>query len=196
MTSIGLLISGRGSNMDAILDRVESGDLKANVSFVASDRPGAPGLEKAAARGIKTELLPYENGKEAAEEHLHRLWRRHDLDWLVLAGFMRILSPGFVSSHAGRIVNIHPALLPSFPGAHGIEDAWNYGVKVTGVTVHLVDELVDHGTILSQMPVRVKPDDNMETLERRIHRAEHRQYWRTLEKLFSGIIHTGKDDSR
>ena len=167
MNRIAILISGRGSNMDAILDRIQSGHLEAQVAFVASDRPDAQGLEKAKSRAIPTEVLPYRDGKAKGEAALQNLMDRHDVNWLVLAGFMRILSEELVLRHQGRIVNIHPALLPSFPGAHGIEDAWDFGVKVTGVTVHLVDHLVDHGEILAQLPVRIKQDDDLESLERR-----------------------------
>lgn len=196
MNRIAILISGRGSNMDAILDRIQSGHLEAQVAFVASDRPDAQGLEKAKSRAIPTEVLPYGDGKAKGEAALQALMDHHDVDWLVLAGFMRILSEELVLRHQGRIVNIHPALLPSFPGAHGIEDAWDFGVKVTGVTVHLVDHLVDHGEILAQLPVRIKQDDDLESLERRIHRAEHRLYWRTLRALFSGELKGRKEGPR
>ncbi len=196
MNRIAILISGTGSNMDAILDRIDSGHLDSQVAFVASDRPDALGIAKAARRGIMTEILPYGEGRAQGEARLVELCLQRKPDWLVLAGFMRIMSPSFVSSHQGRIINIHPALLPSFPGAHGIDDAWKAGVKVTGVTVHLVDELVDHGRILAQIPVRIKESDDLAKLEKRIHRAEHRIYWRTLKKLFDGNIPERKDGSR
>lgn len=188
MNKIALLISGAGSNMEAILDRIDSGHLDCRAVFVASDRPGALGIEKAAKRKIRTEILPYRQGRERGEARLEELCLETKPDWLVLAGFMKILSPSFVSSHKDRIVNIHPALLPSFPGRHGIEDAWRAGVKVTGVTVHLVDELMDHGRILAQVPVRIRDSYDLTDLEKRIHRAEHQIYWRTLNKLIGGHI--------
>ena len=193
MTKIAILASGSGTNMEAIIRRIESGDLKADLAFVASDVPDASALSKAEACGICTEILPYKKGKKAAESILNELWEVHNLDWLVLAGFMRILSPEFTKAHSGRIVNIHPALLPSFPGAHGIEDAWNYGVTITGVTVHLVDEKIDHGRILSQVAIPIKENDDTNSLEERSHQEEHQLYWSTLSKLFAGELPVRKD---
>ncbi len=193
MTVLAILISGTGSNMEEVLHRIHNGDLDATIAFVGSDTAEASGLNRAHLRGVPTEILPYKNGRHEAEDKLEDLWQRHRLDWLVLAGFMKILSPTFVSQHRGRIINIHPALLPSFPGAHGIDDAWNAGVTVTGVTVHMVDELVDHGPIVAQLPVRVRPQDDRISLERRIHRAEHRLYWRALRGLFTGELPFRKD---
>ncbi|HOG14572.1 MAG TPA: formyltransferase family protein, partial [Synergistales bacterium] len=120
---------------------------------------------------------------EGAEKHLEGLLEEYSTGWVVLAGFMRILSPRFVAPRMGRIVNIHPSLLPSFPGRDSIRAAYEKGVKVTGVTVHLVDEEVDHGEILAQEPVRIHPGDTLETLEDRIHRVEHVLYTRTLIDL-------------
>ncbi|PIE54819.1 MAG: phosphoribosylglycinamide formyltransferase [Dethiosulfovibrio peptidovorans] len=195
MTVLAILISGTGSNMEALMDRMDSGELDARTAFVGADTPAASGLNRAKIRGVPTHVLSYEKGRHKAEERLEELWKAHDLNWLVLAGFMKVLSPKFVSRHRGRIVNIHPALLPSFPGAHGIDDAWNAGVTVTGVTVHLVDAMVDHGPIVAQLPVRVRPQDNRTSLEKRIHRAEHRLYWRALRGLFSGGLAPRKDES-
>ena len=110
------------------------------------------------------------------------------VEWIVLAGFMRILSPGFVSRFTSRIVNIHPSLLPSFPGTHSIEKAWRHGARITGVTVHLVDDQVDHGLILSQAAVSIMDNDSLEDLENRIHETEHQLYWETLRDLFLGKI--------
>jgi formyltetrahydrofolate-dependent phosphoribosylglycinamide formyltransferase len=186
MKKLAILISGRGTNMDAIFRKIEEGLLPASVSFIATDNPDSPGLAKARKAGFRTEILPYRtDGRNAAEEHLTRLITETSTEWIVLAGFMKILSSSFVNLHKGRIINIHPALLPSFPGAHGIEDAWNYGVKVTGVTVHLVDEEVDHGIILAQEPVMINDGDTMEDLEKRIHEIEHQIYWKTLKKVIS-----------
>lgn len=184
MKKLAILISGRGTNMKAIFRKIEEGFLPASVSFIATDNSDAHGLAKAKEAGHRTEILPYKtDGRKAAEEYLAGLITETATDLIVLAGFMKILSSSFVNLHKGRIINIHPALLPSFPGAHGIEDAWNYGVKVTGVTVHLVDEEVDHGIILAQEPVMIKDSDTMEDLERRIHEIEHDIYWKTLRKV-------------
>lgn len=186
---IAILISGQGTNMEAIFDRIASGDLDATVAFVASDNDAAAGLRKAAARSIPVFTLPYElRGKMEAERSLASLCRERNVDWIILAGFMRILSATFISGFENRIVNIHPALLPAFPGAHAVRDAWDRGVRLTGVTVHLVDTGVDTGPILSQRAVSVLDEDSIETLEERIHTTEHIQYWETLRDLFSGRL--------
>jgi formyltetrahydrofolate-dependent phosphoribosylglycinamide formyltransferase len=186
---IAILISGQGTNMEAIFDRIASGDLDATVAFVASDNDAAAGLRKAAARSVPVSTLPYEpEGKMEAERALASLCRERDVDWIVLAGFMRILSAKFISGFENRIVNIHPALLPAFPGAHAVRDAWDRGVRLTGVTVHLVDTGVDTGPILSQRAVSILDEDTIETLEERIHATEHIQYWETLRDLFSGRL--------
>ncbi|MBP6333792.1 MAG: phosphoribosylglycinamide formyltransferase, partial [Aminivibrio sp.] len=162
--------------------------LNARLKFVASDNPEAAGLKTAQKMGFPTEILNYgTEGRRGAERQLDSLCSRKKVEWIVLAGFMRILSPEFVTAHRGRIVNIHPSLLPSFPGRDGIGDAWRYGVKITGVTVHLVDEGVDSGPILSQTAVPVRARDTLESLEKRIHRSEHGLYWKTLAALFSGV---------
>ena len=188
-TRIAILISGQGTNMEAIFDRIASGDLDATVAFVASDNDAAAGLRKAAVHSVPVLTLPYEpGGKTEAERALASLCRERDVDWIVLAGFMRILSAAFISGFENRIVNIHPALLPAFPGAHAVRDAWDRGVRLTGVTVHLVDSGVDTGPILSQRAVSVLDEDTIETLEERIHTTEHIQYWETLRDLFSGRL--------
>lgn len=182
--SIAVLISGRGSNMIAIAQNCSCGLLNANVAFVASDNPEAPGLVEAGKMGLKTFLLPYEElGKTRAEGHLLNLLGSSGVDWLILAGFMRILSPEFVSRRKGHIVNIHPSILPAFPGLDPIRRAFDHGVKITGVTVHLVDEMVDHGRILAQEPVRISPGDSIEELQEKIHSTEHILYTRTLIDL-------------
>ena len=188
MTSFAVLISGRGTNMAAIARAVARGSLNARLKFVASDNPEAAGLKTAQKMGFSTEILNYgTEGRRGAERQLDSLCSQKKVEWIVLAGFMRILSPEFVTAHRGRIVNIHPSLLPSFPGRDGIGDAWRYGVKITGVTVHLVDEGIDSGPILAQKAVPVRPADTPESLETRIHRAEHGLYWKTLAALFSGV---------
>lgn len=173
--------------MEAIASAVKAGRLQAELSFVGSDRADAQGLKTASEMGFDTAVLPYASGgREAGERRLGELCRERNVEWIVLAGFMRLLSPEFVRSYERRIVNIHPSLLPSFPGKDGIGDAWRRGVTVTGVTVHLVDEGMDSGPIVAQKAVPIYPGDSMEDLERRIHRVEHALYWRTLSGLFSG----------
>ena len=170
--------------MSVLVDNCSTGLLHAEVAFVASDNPEAGGLLSAHQRKIPTHLLPYSSlGGDNAERRLEILLEDHSAEWLLLAGFMRILSPRFVALRKGRIVNIHPSLLPSFPGKDSIRAAYEGEVKVTGVTVHLVDEEVDHGEILAQEPVRILPGDTLETLEERIHQTEHVLYTRTLIDL-------------
>jgi phosphoribosylglycinamide formyltransferase-1 len=187
MTKIAILISGRGSNMEALANAICSGKLDAEICFVGSDNENAKGLQIANDLGLRTCIFSYgenDSSKEKAEEALLRDIRESKAEWLILAGFMRVLSKGFVKHMEGRIVNIHPSLLPSFKGAHAIKDALEYGVKVTGVTVHLADEFVDNGKILAQMAVEIKEDDTLEKLTERIHKIEHSLYHETLSKLF------------
>ncbi len=182
---IAILISGTGSNMEAIVAARKSGALDAEIALVASDNPAAAGIEKARRAGIETFVSPYRKGvpREENEAPIADAIRAHAADWIVLAGYMRILSSAFVRAFPGRIVNIHPSLLPAFPGAHAIRDALEGGADRTGVTIHIVDELVDHGPILAQEEVAILPDDTEETLAPRIHAVEHRLYPRTLQQL-------------
>ena len=172
--------------MLALAQRCAQGDLEAKICFVASDKKDAYGIKMAKSMGLKTLLLPYEEGKGQAEKVLDEKVQSDSVDWIVLAGFMKILSPAFVGKYEKRIVNIHPSLLPSFPGTQAIKDAFEYGVKVTGVTVLLVDEKMDHGPILSQREVRISDDDTLESLEEKIHAIEHDLYWQTLKNFFAG----------
>jgi len=190
MTRIAIFLSGRGSNMEILCKRIQARDLDVELVYVASDNPEAAGLVKATSLGIETKCYPYgSDGRQACEKRMIEDIETGKIDWIILAGFMRILSPEFVCRFRGRIVNIHPSLLPSFPGTDAIGQAWRYGVKVTGVTVHVVDEMVDHGTILAQEAINVETDDRIESLESRIHEVEHRIYWKTLDDLFAGRIH-------
>ena len=197
MTPLGVLLSGRGTNFLALAEAIERGEVPGRIVLVASDRADAPGLERARERSLATAVLPYEEGRDWGEAALEALLSQHGIRHLVLAGFMRVLSPSFVRRHEGEILNLHPALLPSFPGAHGIRDAWEGGVTVTGVTVHLVDEKVDHGPILAQEAVPVLPGDTLESLEDRIHETEHRIYPRTIARwLLEGDFSRKGRDSR
>ena len=142
---IAILISGTGSNMEVILKACITGELPAEVSFVGSDNINAKGLDTASALGAQTRVFFYKrDGRKAAEEAIAMAIKDTETDWIILAGFMKVLSPEFVRKFPCKIINIHPAMLPSFPGAHGIRDAWEAKADHTGVTVHIVDEEVDH----------------------------------------------------
>ena len=182
---IGILISGRGTNMEAIVNHIAAENADVQVMFVASDKSGAAGLVTAQKKGIPTAVLPYKEGRLAGEAGIDKLWEETGIDVLVLAGFMRLITEGFVKKHEGRILNIHPALLPKFPGAHGIDDFWKSGEGVSGVTVHVVDEIMDHGPILMQESVVREADDTIETFETKIHAVEHRIYWLALKKFIA-----------
>ena len=175
---VGILISGRGSNMVALLDAIEEGRISAVPAVVLSNRPDAAGLETAAARGVCTEVLSNRSIKPR-EEHERRViecLREYRVDLVCLAGYMRLLGPLFVRAFPERILNIHPSLLPAFPGLHAQQQALDYGVKLTGCTVHFVDEECDHGPIVLQASVPVLGDDTEESLSARILEQEHRIY--------------------
>lgn len=176
--NIAVLASGFGSNLQAIIDAVKSKKIKANLRLVVSDNPKAFALKRAKKSCIET-LLITPNGFKSKEEYDRILageLKKRKIDLIVLAGFMRMLSPYFVKEFKNKILNIHPALLPAFKGAHAIDDALKYGAKVTGVTVHYVDEKMDHGPIIMQEAVDVKEDDSPESLTNRIHKVEHKLY--------------------
>ncbi|MDY3868737.1 MAG: phosphoribosylglycinamide formyltransferase [Pyramidobacter sp.] len=186
---IAILISGRGSNMEAIIDHIARERADVEVTFVGADKPSAAGLQIAADRKIKIAVLPYSQGRAAGEAELEKLWQLNSVDYLVLAGFMRLISPEFVQRHRGKILNIHPALLPNFPGAHAISDFWASGEPVGGVTVHYVDEEMDHGPIILQSEVARTPDDTIETFETKIHKTEHQLYWQALKTIMNQEAH-------
>jgi phosphoribosylglycinamide formyltransferase-1 len=185
---LAVLLSGRGSNFEALAGACERGDLPARIVLVLADRAGAAGLEKARALGLRTQLEERCAG-EARAAHEARLAGHLEavgVDLVCLAGFMRVLSPAFVARFERRILNIHPSLLPAFPGLEAPAQALEHGVKVTGATVHLVDAGTDTGPIAGQGAVAVLPGDDVETLAARILAAEHRLYPATLARLLSG----------
>lgn len=186
MKNIAVFASGRGSNFSAIAKAVKRGAVKANLALLVCDNPKAPVLEKAGRSGVKVALIKREDfvTKKDFESKISEALRVNKIDLIVLAGFMRMLSADFVKKNTGRIINIHPSLLPSFKGAEGIKDAFDYGVKVTGVTVHFVDELMDHGPIILQSPIKIEGDDTLKSLEEKIHKAEHKLYPEAI-KLFA-----------
>jgi phosphoribosylglycinamide formyltransferase 1 len=182
---LGVLVSGNGSNLQAILDAVAEGSLKADVALVVSNRADARALERAARAGVETVLVPHGAYKSRAEfetELVKQLVARA-VDWVVLAGFMRVLGKRFLETFGDRTVNLHPSLLPSFPGLDAARQALDYGVRVTGCTVHLVDEGVDTGPILAQQAVPIHDADTLETLLERLHAAEHSLLVSVLRRL-------------
>jgi phosphoribosylglycinamide formyltransferase-1 len=187
---LAVLASGSGSNLQAIIDAAAAPGYGAEVVVVISDRPGARALQRAVAAGIPTEIVPFRDyeDRSAFTAAICDAAERHGARAMVLAGFMRILSPVAMERFPDRIVNVHPALLPAFPGAHAVPEALAYGVKVTGVTVHLVDEKVDHGPIIAQETVPVLPGDTADTLHARIQLAEHELYPRVVEALARGEL--------
>lgn len=184
--NIAVLCSGSGTNLQAIIDKVKSGYISAKIAFVLSDKADAFALERARKSGIETIVLNSKNYKtrEDFDKEVIKNLKKRDVGLVVLAGFMRLLSPHFIREYKNKIVNIHPALLPSFKGTHGIKDALDYGVKVTGATVHFVDEHLDNGPIILQSCVEVKSGDTEDTLLERVHREEHKIYPEAV-KLFA-----------
>lgn len=187
MKNLGILLSGRGSNFEAIADNVASGKLDANITVVISNKADAPGIESARRRGLTALLIP-SKGK-VREEHDREVvtaLREHNVDLVCLAGYMRLLSPWFVQQFPNRILNIHPSLLPAFPGLDAQKQAFDYGVKVSGCTVHFVDENLDHGAILLQRTVPVLPEDDDHTLAARILEQEHIAYSEAINIVLGG----------
>lgn len=185
-----ILASGRGSNLQAILDAIDRGDLEAEVAAVISDRPEAQALKRAEKRGIPGISLDFKAFADREAYHAALLATLTELtpDLIVLAGYMRLLPKAIVRRFPQRIVNIHPSLLPAFPGLHPHQQALDYGVKVSGCTVHFVDEGMDTGPIIMQAVVPVDDDDTAETLAERILRREHELYPQALAAIFSGRV--------
>lgn len=184
---IAVLISGTGSLLQALLDAQAAGELHAEVAVVGSDNAAAQGLQRAAEAGVPSFVHPFVKGSDRAawDTELTELLATHDIDLVVLAGFMKLVGPAFLARFGGRTINTHPALLPSFPGMHGPRDALEHGVKITGTTVFEVDAGVDTGAILAQEPVRVLPDDSVDSLHERIKVAERILLVHTVNDLAS-----------
>lgn len=186
---VGVLASGRGTNLQAIIDASESGKIDANVVVVISDNRDAFALERARRHNIPAIFVdPKGKSREDFDREIDEILRKYNVDLVVGAGFMRILSPWFVRRWYGRLINIHPALLPSFRGTDGQGDALRYGVKITGCTTHFMDEEVDHGPIILQAAVKVKDDDTRDTLAQRILRVEHQILPRTIQLFAEGRL--------
>jgi phosphoribosylglycinamide formyltransferase 1 len=191
MKRIAVLASGSGSNLQAILDAVAGGTIHgAAVALVVSDRKNAYALERARRHQVPWRHLSAKDypARDEYDRELVDLLREKEIDLVVLAGFMRLMTPAFVQAFPNRIMNIHPSLLPAFPGAHGVADALAYGVKVSGCTVHFVDEGMDTGPIILQEAVSVRDDDTEESLVERIHGLEHRLYPAAIDLWVRGKI--------
>ena len=177
MKNIGILLSGRGSNFEAIARNVAAGKIQAKIALIVSNREQAPGLETARKMGLRTLFIPSKGKeREVYDQEVVAALKEAQVNLVCLAGFMRILSPVFVRAFPRRILNIHPALLPAFPGLDAQKQALDYGVKFTGCTVHIVDEGMDTGPIVRQAVVPVLDDDTVEPLSARILAEEHRIY--------------------
>ncbi|QQS40138.1 MAG: phosphoribosylglycinamide formyltransferase [Acidobacteriota bacterium] len=188
MMRIGILISGRGSNMVAITKAVQEGQVPdSEVAVVVSDKSAAPGLEKASALGVETAVVTRKGRpREEHDAEIVSVLKDKQVDLVCLAGYMRLLSPSFVREFPNRILNIHPSLLPSFKGLDAQKQAVDYGVKVSGCTVHFVDEELDHGAIIVQKPVPVLDGDTAEGLSARILEIEHETYVEAVRKIAEG----------
>ena len=194
MKRLAILLSGRGSNFEAIADNVARGSIDASIAIVISNRPEARGLQVARDRGLHAIAIPSKGmDREAYDRHLIEELRKHTVDLVCLAGYMRLLSASFVREFPNRILNIHPSLLPAFPGLDAQHQALEYGVKMSGCTVHFVDEYLDAGPILLQAAVPIHDDDTEETLSARILKEEHRTYSEAIRIVLSGRYHiTGR----
>ena len=184
--NIAVLCSGNGSNLQAIIDKVGDGYISAKISVVVSDNKDAFALKRATKAGIEVFVLDPKgyDTRESFDREVIKKLQKKNIDLVVLAGYMRLLSDNFIKEYKNRIINIHPSLLPSFKGTHGVKDALEYGVKVTGPTVHFVDEKLDHGPIILQKAIEVKDDDTEESLLERVHKEEHKIYPEAI-KLFA-----------
>ncbi|MFH1798375.1 MAG: phosphoribosylglycinamide formyltransferase [Candidatus Omnitrophota bacterium] len=189
--NIAVFVSGNGSNLQALINARTAGLLaEVKIVLVVSDQPKAFAVERAKKAGIKTFVLEAKGFKsrEDYDKKIIEQLQKEKIESIVLAGFMRILGGIFIEAYKGRILNIHPALLPSFKGIHGIRDAFEYGVKTTGVTVHFVDKEMDAGPVILQESVEIKEDDTLESLEERVHKVEHRLYPKALSLFAQGRL--------
>jgi len=188
--NLGVLVSGAGTNLQAILDASSAGTLNARVKVVISNRPGVLALERARKAGVEAVTISHADfvDRTAFDHALVRALHKADVNWVVLAGFMRVLTPEFLSAYPGRIINIHPSLLPAFPGMNAQKQAFDYGVKLTGCTVHFVDHGVDSGRIIAQRAVPVEAGDDLSALAARIHTAEHAVLVEVLREIAAGHV--------
>ena len=183
-----MLISGRGSNLQAIIDAIAEGRLRAEIAVVISNIPEAAGLERARAAGLHAVVMPHKDwsSRAAYDRALVETLRAHRVDLVCLAGFMRLLGPDFIDAFPQRILNIHPSLLPAFPGLDAQAQAVQHGVRISGATVHFVDAALDAGPIVAQTAVAVLPDDTAAALAARILVAEHQLYPEAIQRVLAG----------
>ncbi|MBA7531698.1 Phosphoribosylglycinamide formyltransferase [subsurface metagenome] len=183
MVNIGVLVSGSGTNLQAIIEAIEAGKIKGKICIVISDNPNAYALKRAKKYDIEIQYINYKefNNREEYDKIIVSALKERDCDLVVLAGYLKILTPYFINAYKNKIMNIHPALLPSFPGLHVQKKAIDHGVKVSGCTVHFVDEGLDSGPIIIQRAVEVKKDDTEETLTKRILKEEYQIYPRAIQ---------------
>ena len=191
---IGVLVSGSGTNLQAIIDAAKEG-LPVEVVYVVSSRPDAYGIERAKAAGIPVLVLNREAYADtlAADSLIAETLKAAEAEYVVMAGYMRMVTDVLLDAFPNRVVNLHPALLPSFVGAHAIQDAFDAGVKVTGVTVHFANHEYDKGPIIAQRAVIVREDDTVDTLEERIHETEHELFPQVLGLIAEGRVSVGDD---
>ena len=187
--NIAILISGQGTNLQAIINQVKAGKLKCNLAVVVSNKEKAYGLKRAEKAGIPAYFIDHrEISRKEHEEKIIRILKKYKIDLIVLAGYMRVLTPYFVRKYKGKIINIHPALLPSFAGTDGYGDAWKYGVKISGCTVHFVDEGVDTGPIILQKVNPIKKNDTLESFKKRGLRIEHKTLPEAIKLFIKGKL--------
>ena len=183
---LAVLVSGSGTNLQALLDDPA---IRPHVALVVSDRPGVKALERATDASVPTAVIEPAADRDAFDTAVLDCLREHGVDAIVSAGYMRLLGTRILEAYAGRWLNVHPSLLPSFPGMHGVRDALEYGVKITGVTVFVVDAGIDTGPIVLQEAISVFPDDDWDSLESRVHDVEHRLLPRVVRALVNGRLH-------
>ncbi|BDU50551.1 phosphoribosylglycinamide formyltransferase [Haliovirga abyssi] len=188
---IGVLISGSGTNLQAIIDSITQGIIKkSTIEVVVSNVKSAYGLERAKQAGIKAIYINSKeyNSREEYDKKIVEILKENGVELIILAGYLKWITPYFVNQYKNKILNIHPSLLPSFKGLHAIEKAYEYGVKMTGVTVHFVDESEDGGAIILQEGIRLDEGISLEKLEEQIHKVEHKLYPKAIEKFVTGKI--------
>ncbi|MGI6156389.1 MAG: phosphoribosylglycinamide formyltransferase [Enterococcus lemanii] len=182
---IAVFASGNGSNFEVIAQAVAAGQIEAELTLLFCDNPKAFVLNRGEKHDVKTLCFSPKdfNNKTEYEKELTKIMLEHQIDLIVLAGYMRIIGPTLLDAFPNRIINIHPSLLPSFPGLHGIKDAYDYGVKITGITIHYIDAGVDTGPIIAQAATPILPEDTLESLEEKIHQLEHHWYPKVLADI-------------
>ncbi len=195
MLVLGVLISGSGTNLQAIMDAIARGELDARIALVVSSNPDAKGIERARGAGIECLVMDPADYADptAADTRIASALVDAGVEYVAMAGYMRMVTPVLLDVFPNRVINLHPALLPSFPGAHGISDAFEHGVKVTGITVHFANAEMDAGPIIAQRAVEVREDDTLDTLETRIHEVEHRLYPEVLQLISQGLVSVTED---